>query len=82
MIWIFTEDMNGRNGCLGSFESRVRAQQVADDYTGITYIKDYPTGDRAEAKRYFRGEKAKKEGLEAGYKNVANLNLSELEEDE
>jgi len=32
MIWVFTEDMNGRYGCLGSFESEVRAQQVADDY--------------------------------------------------
>lgn len=77
MIWVFTEDMNGRYGCLGSFESRVRAQQVADDYTGITYLKDYPTQDRGEAKRYFRGERAKKEGLEVGYKNVMNLEEEE-----
>jgi len=70
MIWVFTEDMNGRYGCLGSFESEVRAQQVADDYEGITYIRDYPTSNGAEARRYFRGEMVRKKGLEEGYKNV------------
>lgn len=70
MVWLFSEDMNGKYGCLGSFDSRVRAQQKADDYEGITYIKDYPTRNGAEARRYFRGEMAKKKGLEQIHKRV------------
>ena len=77
VYWIFTEDMEGRYGCLGHYDSRVRAQQVADDYEGIAYIKDYPTEDRAEAKRYFRGWKAKKD-LGQCYKNVKNVGVEAL----
>lgn len=77
-LWVFTEDTEGRYGCLGSYESRVRAQQEADEYEGISYIRDYPTYDRSEAKRYFRGEMAKKKGLGEGYRNVRNEVLEEV----
>ena len=70
--WIFTEDEKGRYGCLGCKESQVAADALANDYMGITYVKDYDTYDRGEAKRYFRGWKSKG-NLDEGYKNVRNL---------
>ena len=77
--WLFTEDEHGRFGCLGYRDSRVRAQTDADDYSGIVHIKDYNTYDRGEAKRYFRGERVKRHGLDEGYKNIRNEVLSGLE---
>ena len=77
--WLFTEDTEGRFGCLGWRDSRVRAQSDADDYSGIVHIKEYPTYDRGEAKRYFRGERVQKVGLNEGYKNIRNRVLEEEE---
>ena len=79
--WLFTEDINGKYGCLGWEDSEVRARMKKDEYDGIVYIKKYKTYDRGTAKRLFRGEMMKKRGLEHGYKNVHNLDLVGVEED-
>ena len=69
--WIFTEDEKGRYGCLGWRDSEVAANDAADNQMGITYVKHYDTYDRGEAKRYFRGGKAKTD-LNEGRKIIRN----------
>ena len=69
--WIFTEDENGKFGCVGYRESRAAADQRAADFMGITHVKFYRTYNRVEAKRYFKGGRAEEDpGI--AHRNISN----------
>jgi len=69
--YVFTEDENGKRGYVGSRESYVQANDLAEDYMGITYIIE--ATDLVEAKRKLRDKLIRKtQNLSEGYRNVRN----------
>lgn len=69
--YVFTEDTNGKHGYVGVKESEVAANDLAEDYLGITYV--VKANDLVTAKRRLRDHIIRRTGnLGEGYKNVKN----------
>jgi len=70
-FYVFTEDVDGKRGYVGARDSEVVANDLAEDYMGITYVIE--ADDLVTAKRKLRDKLIRKtEDLGEGYRNVRN----------